>query len=74
MSLEDATNGSLKLHLTIQDKCFLTKKILHKTIQSFLHEFFLAASIPFKHDHSYTVVLGEADYFIGGLLYFFVFV
>lgn len=67
ISLEDATSGSLNLHVTIQDKCFRTKEILQDSIQSFLHEFFLAASIPFKHGHIYTVVLGESDYCFGGL-------
>ncbi|VDI07446.1 Hypothetical predicted protein [Mytilus galloprovincialis] len=62
--LESAERGSLKLHITIYDKSFMTKEILHKSIQSFLHEFFRAASIRFKLSHIFTVVLEESDFLV----------
>lgn len=67
MSLEDAGSGSLILYVTIHDTCFMTKEILHKTVQSFLHSFFIGASIPFTFGHIYTVVLGESEYLVIGL-------
>lgn len=67
ISLESAEIGSLKLHVTIHDKSFMTKEKLHKAIQLFLHGFFLAASIPFKQDHIYTVVFEESDFLVEGL-------
>lgn len=67
MSLEDAVNGSLMLYVTIYNTCFMTKEILHKTVQNFLHAFFIGASIPYKHGHIYTVVLAESEFQALGL-------
>ncbi|CAC5426174.1 NME8 [Mytilus coruscus] len=53
--------GSLILHVRIPDWCFMTTEILHERIHTFLHQFFLVASIPFMHGHIFTVVLAESD-------------
>ncbi|VDI64525.1 Hypothetical predicted protein, partial [Mytilus galloprovincialis] len=64
IALEGASIGSLKLHVTIHNKSFRTKEKLHTDIHLFLHEFFVAASIPFKQGHLYTVILAESDYLV----------
>lgn len=68
ISLEDAEIGSLNIHVSILDKCFLTKEILHQSVQSFLYEFFCAASIPYIQGNIYTVVLADSSDLVLGLL------
>lgn len=40
ISLQDAEIGSLNVHVIIPNRCFVTKEVLHKAIQSFLQHFF----------------------------------
>ncbi|VDI32253.1 Hypothetical predicted protein [Mytilus galloprovincialis] len=61
IKLENAETGSLILHLTINNGCFKTKELLHKTLHSFLHQFFQIAAIQCISGHTYTVVLVESD-------------
>ncbi|VDI00796.1 Hypothetical predicted protein [Mytilus galloprovincialis] len=62
ISLDGAEIGSLILHVKILDRCFYTKKVLHKAIQSFVQQFFQIAHIRCRK--TYTLVLAESDNFV----------
>lgn len=66
ISLEGAEIGSLNLHVIIHNGCFNTTKILHKSVQSFLQQFFEIAEIRCMMMHIYTVVLAESDVIVKG--------
>ncbi|CAG2221692.1 Thioredoxin domain-containing protein 3,Thioredoxin domain-containing protein 3 homolog [Mytilus edulis] len=64
IKLIDIEHGSLILHVTIPNWCFMTKDILHERIYTFLDQFFVFASIPCTDEHIFTVDLAESDDFI----------
>ncbi|VDI71201.1 Hypothetical predicted protein [Mytilus galloprovincialis] len=61
IELTDIKLGSLILHVTIPLKCFITKEILQKSFQTFLCQFFKAASIQSRSGPNIKVVLAESD-------------
>lgn len=66
ISYKHAINGSLNLHISIPEKCFVTKEVLHKAIQHFLIDIFKTASIKCTHGHTYTVVLAISTDLVSG--------
>ncbi|VDI08318.1 Hypothetical predicted protein [Mytilus galloprovincialis] len=60
ISYTDAENGSLNLYISIPDRCFVTKEVLHKAIRHFLHDIFRTAFIKCIQGHTYTVVLATS--------------
>lgn len=66
ISYTDAENGSLNLYISIPDRCFVTKEVLHKTIRQFVHDIFKTASIKCTHGHTYTLVLAISTDIVSG--------
>lgn len=66
IKLDGAEIGSLILHISIPNRCFVTKETLHDSLQSFLHHFFLIAGIQCKTER--PIVLAESDRYTTGVL------
>lgn len=67
IKLDGAESGSLILHISIPNACFVTEDTLHDSLRSFLHHFFLIAGIHSKTGHSFTIVLAESERYITGM-------
>ncbi|XP_052100646.1 interferon-induced helicase C domain-containing protein 1-like isoform X1 [Mytilus californianus] len=61
IKLDGAVIGSLILHISIRNTCFVTNETLHDSLKSFLHHFFLIAGIQCKTGHVFILVLAESD-------------
>ncbi|VDI05286.1 Hypothetical predicted protein, partial [Mytilus galloprovincialis] len=59
IKLDGAESGSLILHISIPNSCFISQKTLHDSLQSFLRHFFLIAEIRYKT--GLIIVLAESD-------------
>lgn len=63
IKLDGAESGSLILHISIPNRCFVTKETLLDSLQSFLHQFFLTTG--FQCKTGLQIVLAESDRYTG---------